>query len=176
MRSIYSVIFLILMVLPFVGAWIWLEGRMHAARYDARIAMSATDQEESLVLWKFTQQEVNTVLRWEHDREFEYDGEMYDVVRSEAHGDTTWYWCHHDRKETKVRKALASFVAAWMGAGPQQQQDQQRLFDFFKSLYSSNAPQVAHLLPDIGPIPAVPFTGQLLEIAASPDAPPPRSV
>lgn len=41
-----------------------------------------------------------------HDREFRYRGNMYDVVRQEQHGDTTWYYCLHDEKETELYAGL----------------------------------------------------------------------
>lgn len=140
-----GIFFILILVFPFLGSWLWLQTHQQAARYDARITLSNIEDDENLVLWKFTTHEAATQLFWEHTREFEYKGEMYDIVRFEKHGDTTWYWCHHDRKESRVKKAMNSLVSTWLGTNPQQHQDQQRILDFLKTLYTH---QTIHSTPE----------------------------
>ena len=64
-----------------------------------------------LVLFKFTRLEAQTKLRWEHSKEFEYRGQMYDVVSSETKGDSIFYRCWWDHKETQLNKKLNILVA-----------------------------------------------------------------
>jgi hypothetical protein len=94
----------------------------------------AIPQEEQL-LWKFSTEDARQKLDWEHSREFEYKGEMYDVIRSETKGDSIWYWCYWDRKETKLRKELNVLLVNLMGPGQQNKNEGRQLNDFFKSLF-----------------------------------------
>lgn len=132
-------------IVPFMGSWIWLQGRLQAAQFDARAHMAFPHQKKDLVLWKFTAEEAAAQLFWEHSREFEFRGEMYDVVRSETKGDTTWYWCYHDQKETRVKKSMASFLSRYLGSGPCQQRDQERLQYYFRTLFVSRLGEIESL-------------------------------
>mgnify|MGYP003402136436 FL=1 len=93
----------------------------------------AIPQDEQL-LWKFSTEDAKLKLDWEHSREFEYKGEMYDVLRSETKGDSIWYWCYWDRKETKLWKELNVLLVNLMGPGQQNKNEGRQLNDFFKSL------------------------------------------
>ena len=94
----------------------------------------AIPQDEQL-LWKFSTEDARLKLDWEHSHEFEYKGEMYDVIRYEVKGDSIWYWCYWDRKETKLRKELNVILVNLMGPGQQNKNEGRQLNDFFKSLY-----------------------------------------
>ena len=109
-------------MLPFLGNYAWLKGR---------ISIPQDDQ----LLWKFSAEDARLKLDWEHSREFEYKGEMYDVLRSETKGDSIWYWCYWDRKETKLRKELNVLLVNLMGPGQQNKNEGRQLNDFFKSLF-----------------------------------------
>lgn len=94
----------------------------------------AIPQEDQL-LWKFSANDAKTKLFWEHSREFEYKGEMYDVIRSETKGDSISYWCYWDRKETKLRKELNVLLVNLMGPCQQNKNEGRQLNEFFKSLF-----------------------------------------
>jgi hypothetical protein len=56
-------------------------------------------------------------------------------VKADKQGDTTWYWCWWDYKETKLNQHLEKLmVKAWAG-DPQQKKSKDRLLSFFKNLY-----------------------------------------
>jgi hypothetical protein len=101
-----------------------------------RKIISEVDKSE-LVLLKFTEEEKNSQLTWEHSKEFEYKGEMYDIIETYKVGDTAYYWCWWDHEETKLNKQLNHLVSLAMGSNPKNQDNQQRLMNFFKSLYFS---------------------------------------
>lgn len=44
----------------------------------------------------------HTLLKWFRENEFSYKGKMYDVVTRKQHGDTTWYYCIIDEKESSL--------------------------------------------------------------------------
>jgi hypothetical protein len=135
--------------------------------------ISGIDREE-LVLLKLTEKEKNALLIWKHAREFEYRGEMYDIVTSERLGDTTYYWLWWDHEETKLNKQLTGLVAKALGHHSDHQEKQQRLNDFFKSLYFNDILVVNKT--DFSPKKAANFAAKLFYISylIQPPAPPPK--
>ena len=68
--------------------------------------IAAGISKSDLVLLIFSTEETRTLLRWEHSREFEYKRQMYDIVETKSLGDTVYYWCRWDQKETKLNEQL----------------------------------------------------------------------
>lgn len=102
--------------------------------------MIAGMDKKQLVLLKFTKAEKETQLRWKHSKEFEFKGQMYDVVESEISGDTLSYRCWWDNEETGLNKKLTNLVSDILGNNQQNKENNKRLVQFFKSLYhTSNA-------------------------------------
>jgi len=99
-----------------------------------RFLVSKIDKNE-LVLLKFSIEETNTKLRWEHSKEFEYQGEMYDIVQKEIKSDSIYFWCWWDHEETKLNKQLESLVSQASGSHQQNRERSQRLNTFFNSLF-----------------------------------------
>lgn len=91
--------------------------------------------EERLIVLKFTQKEESVELHWEHAREFEYRGEMYDIISSEVKGDTTYYSVWWDREETALNRQLEAFSESFFGDGPLDDQIMKSIHSYFKSLY-----------------------------------------
>lgn len=58
--------------------------------------------------------QIHTMLTWEHEREFEFSGEMYDVISSQIMGDSITYQCLHDAKETSINKRIYSFIKSYL--------------------------------------------------------------
>lgn len=122
-------------MLPFLGNYAWLKGRISEAKDLAGYKIRKAIPQDEQLLWKFSMEDARLNLEWEHSREFEYKGEMYDVIRSETKGDTILYWCYWDRKETKLRKELNVLLVNLMGPGQHNKNEGRQLNDFFKSLF-----------------------------------------
>ena len=91
-------------------------------------------EENEMVRLSFDRAQIRSVLRWEHDGEFEYRGEMYDIVKTEFRGDSVFYWCIHDRSETLINRQLEALTARAAGSDPPTQEYLKKIFDFFKKL------------------------------------------
>lgn len=140
----YSAIFLfVCLVLPFLASYAWLEGRITAAKVSSTIKIKKAIPPEDQILWKFSLEDAKTKLFWEHSKEFEYKGEMYDIIRSQQHGDTIWYWCYWDRKETKLKRELNILIVNRMGPGPQKRNEGRQVLEFFRALYFQVEPSTS---------------------------------
>lgn len=86
-----------------------------------------------LVELTFTLEE-SAGLKWEHDREFEYKGQSYDVVEKEVHEDSVTYYVWWDKIETRIKSQLADLVAKALNQDEDQQQNQDELSQLLKNL------------------------------------------
>lgn len=118
-----------------VGGWLRLE--RYGLRREVRERLLAGVEPGELVLLTFTQEEALQVLRWERDDEFEYRGQMYDVVRTEKEGDSIRFWCWPDGPETRLNQELEALTARLFHDAPEPGQQTGRLVYFFKSLFFS---------------------------------------
>lgn len=104
-------------------------------RREVKHQLIAGVDKSELELLQFTTSEADTVLRWKHSKEFEYNGSMYDIVEFQKEGDTLKYWCWWDYEETVLNKQLSGLLAKAFGKDPQRKERQNTLDQFFKSLY-----------------------------------------
>lgn len=126
-----------LLIAPVTVSFVLLKYQKKQVKREIKWKMIAGLDKKELVLLKFTEEEKNAQLRWEHSREFEYKGEMYDIVEATVIGDTTYYRCWRDHEETKLNKQLNQLVAFAWGNNPKNHEKHNRLLKFFKLFYFS---------------------------------------
>ncbi len=126
------------LVAPNVATFTFLQYQKRQVKREVKWKMIAGIDKNELVLFKFTDTEAQTELNWEHSKEFEYKGQMYDVVEKLVQGDTIYYWCWWDHEETKLNKQLNGLLAKVLGNNPQRQEKKRQLADFFKKLFHEN--------------------------------------
>lgn len=129
--------------LPATITYLGLTYQKKQIKREVKHKIIAQIDKTELTLLKFTEQQKQTDLRWEHSKEFEYQGEMYDIVTTEYHQDTTYYWCWPDHEETKLNKQLAQLTALALAHNTRHQESQAQFFKFFKSLFCSESTHIA---------------------------------
>lgn len=80
---------------------------------------------EKLIQFSFTKLEVQQ-LNWKKVHEFEFEGEMYDIVASNIVNDIIQYTCFHDTKETKLKRRLYKFLSQFIDSDHHNDSDNQR--------------------------------------------------
>jgi len=112
--------------------------QIRAARHEIKQRIKAGVPEEDQVLLKIPmalEQTPNSTFVRIHSREFRYKGEMYDILKKEIRGDTTWYTCIHDVKESGIFKDLDKRVTNFLANNPGQKHQSQFAFSFFHQQY-----------------------------------------
>jgi len=104
---------------PIAGVSAWLQVEKAMVKKEVRRHIISGIDKDGLVLLEFSRTETEPLLRWEHSREFEYDGQMYDIVDSWVVGDTVYYRCFWDRAETRLNEQLRKLAVRSHGAAPQ---------------------------------------------------------
>lgn len=134
-RKVTGILLIFCLVAPIVATFTFLHYQKRQVKREVKWKMIAGIDKNELVLLKFTDEETQTELRWEHSKEFEYKGQMYDIVEKSIQGDTIYYWCWWDHEETKLNKQLDGLLAKVLGNNPQRQEKKSQLADFFKKLF-----------------------------------------
>ena len=150
-RDILSIFLLFSLVAPLTITFFWLKHQKSTVRREVKQNMIAGLDKNELVLLKFTAQESQTKLHWEHSEEFEYNDQMYDIVETQIKGDTTYYWCWWDNEETKLNKQLDELLAYALGNNPQNKDSQKQLSDIFESFYHFEPGENAHAFSQFSP-------------------------
>ena len=92
-----------LLLIQMQGTWLVFKVQQTAIRFEVKQQMKAGVPESDLVVLciaKVWEETFNDRFEREHNKEFRFDGEMYDIIRSLDEGDTTVYICIHDVKES----------------------------------------------------------------------------
>jgi hypothetical protein len=131
--SIISLI--ICLVAPLLATYIYLQFEKVAIRREIKHQIIAGIDKNELVQLKFSLEESANQLEWEHSKEFEYRGQMYDVVESIIHSDSIYYWCWMDNKETALHKKLDQLLGIALGNSPSKKDKEDKLLEFYKNLY-----------------------------------------
>lgn len=130
-----GILFLFCLVAPIAASFIFLHYQKKQIREEVKSRIVAGIDEKELVLLKITQEESHTDLRWEHSAEFEYNGQMYDVVEEEIRGDTIYYLCWWDHKETELNKHLDNLLSYALGNNKHRSESKKRVKEFYQSLF-----------------------------------------
>ena len=132
-----AIALLFLMLLQAAGYIVVFEIQKHGIRREIKQQIKAGVPEAELVLLKFCEGKSEPAFQRVDEHEFRYGGKMYDIVRQENHGDTTWYYCLADEKETQLFAHLEELVKRGMRQNPEQQQRLERLLSIFGLLFFS---------------------------------------
>lgn len=124
----------------------WFASERSVIRREVRSQLMHGIKDADLVVLTFSKSEVQRLLHWERDDEFEYRGKMYDVVKVKAHGDRISYLCWPDEPESELNQKLRLITAQLFNHAPQPKEQGVKLVLFFKSLFF-NANFKIHLYP-----------------------------
>lgn len=163
--------------MPFWFTYSILHYQKYVIKTNVKKKISKNISKNELVLLKFSQKDTQTQLHWEHNKEFEYEGEMYDVVKSQTKGDSIWYWCWWDKAETQVKWQLNQLIAQNCHQNPQYQKNQFLLIHFVNGLFPlifQNWQVV--LFTSVHKILYMPYQQSIKMITSQPSVPPPQII
>lgn len=106
---------------------------------EVKNAILAGMPEEVLVRLAFDLKDAYRNLKWKDDHEFEYRGEMYDVVDKISAGDSVIFYCYQDHRETTLNKLIASFLSKAFTSDVPVKNHLNRLIQFFQSFVDGPA-------------------------------------
>ena len=121
--------------MPAVATYTWLQHHKRAVKKEVKWKMIAGIDKKELVYFEFSTQEINTKLRWEHSKEFEYNNQMYDVVEKKIINGKTQLWCWLDSEETILNQKLQKLLTSVFSHDVKSKDKESKVFSFYKTLY-----------------------------------------
>ena len=161
---------------PAAVTYIWLQHRKAVVRKEVKWKMIAGIDKSELVYFQFSQKESKKKLKWKHSKEFEFNGEMYDVVKKITSSDTIQYWCWWDHEETKLSKQLSKLVVGAFQSDVPSKDKKQEIVTFYKSLFCTEVFSWNPIFNSVSNSINVCFIDNYKFIDTSINAPPPKLV
>ena len=137
MKKLLSISLLIIIAIATLFPFAYLKMERKAIKKAIKHKIIAGIDKEELVLLVFDKDEVDQQVKWKHSKEFQYKGEMYDIVEKEIKEDKIHYWVWWDKEETALNQKLANLVQQNFAQNPFQNNKNQVIIHFFKTLYFS---------------------------------------
>lgn len=138
MKKVISIFLLLCLIVPFAGTVSWFHYQKKSIKKQIKHQIIAGIDKDELVLFTFTIEETKTILDWEHSKEFEYNNNMYDIVKADTIGNRVNYWCWWDHKETKLNKHLTKLLTDFLGEDNENKETKVRFANFYLSLFHTN--------------------------------------
>lgn len=115
MKKLAPILLVFTFVLPPLVSFFWLKMELFQLKKEVKHELKMQTSKSDLVHFVWTKYQVEHELEWEDEKEFKYQGQMYDVVFKEKHSDNIEMWCWLDTKETelsqKLEQTLSDFLA-----------------------------------------------------------------
>lgn len=174
MKKIVPFFFMVLFIVPFYGTYLYLSLQQKVIQEDVQRKLEEGIPVNELVKLTFSKKEIHGLLKWEHEKEFEFKGQMYDVVEVIDVGDSLQYFCWWDKAETATKKNKQKLLHAGINRSDPRNHFPSTFSDYYKSIYCIINPFDGGEPPENGynkPITNSTFTALLLVQSLSP---PPR--
>jgi hypothetical protein len=174
LKTVIAILLLCTFLLPFVGRYASIEYQARVVKKQVKRKMIAGINCTELVPLTISKHDAANKLNWHHHKEFEYQGQMYDIVYADSIGnDTIQYWLYWDNDETKLNRQLASLVANVLGTDPIQQERNAQFNNFTKDIFCIEIVTLQMPLPSSSVL-RYSLAGASLNQPAVPVAPPPE--
>ena len=125
------------LLVPVVSTFSYLHYHKKQVRRQIKHEMMDNLDKESFVHLKFSKKDAEDLLKWKHSKEFEYDGEMYDVVQVIESEDSLQYYCWWDHKETALNRTLNKTLYATMNKDNENKKHQNNWISWLKNIVPS---------------------------------------
>ena len=114
----------LIFILPVWGSFYYLQFQKKAVQKKVKRNIMHNCNDDELVFLAFTKEEIKTKLNWKHSKEFEYKGEMYDIVDFKETEDSVYYKLWWDKEETAINQRVKKLAAAVFSNSPDEQNNQ----------------------------------------------------
>lgn len=136
MKKKSSAIFLFLILtISYTGSYSWFFLQKQFLKREAKRIIERTIGEDQFIKLSFTKKKIRNMLTWENEHEFEFQGNMYDVVKTNTYADSVVYICWLDKKETKLNSKLVYLLNSKLISNSTSTKNQIQVFSIFKILY-----------------------------------------
>lgn len=135
-RHILTIAFLIaVLTAPYICVELWYFAQQRKIHSEVSHIIEDGLNKNQLTLLTFSLNEEKKLVHWKKNDEFEYNGAMYDVVKSQTDGYKTKYTCWKDEKELHLKKQWKKLMRFATQSKQENKDEQKKLVDHFKTLF-----------------------------------------
>lgn len=135
MKKIFPFLFLVTFVAPFWGTYFYLTIQQKYIKEGVQNKIEEGIPINEMVKLTFSKSEIDKVLRWEHDKEFQYNGQMYDIIEVLNQGDSIQYICWWDKAETATKENMQKLISEEINKSKPSKHKPFNFSDYYKFLY-----------------------------------------
>jgi len=144
MKKVIAFLFLTLLSLPiFELLGIRIEIRKLKKQVKKEILAKLSKNETTTIKLSTIDLAKNSkIILHPNDNEIEVNGEMYDIISENKQEDSIEFVCHHDHKETSLKRRLYGQLANLIAQQPIRSEQTTLLFNFLKNLFFEDSYQL----------------------------------
>ena len=131
-----SNILILTLCLPMLVIWSYFMVKQQMVKNEVEEKRNEGFNKDVVKILTFAKKDIKNIVRWEYDREFEFLGEMYDVISSKESKDSVSYTCYWDIEETKIKKQIAKLFFSDNEKLPFQHEKEAKMIEYFKQFYT----------------------------------------
>lgn len=113
-RQKYRVVFasiIIGIITLMSGIYLGFQLERAEIRHKVRNNIKSTVKKSDLELITIHKDDIRKELQWKHAEEFEWNGEMYDIIYEDEKDDSLLYWCWADKEESALNRQMESWIS-----------------------------------------------------------------
>ncbi len=126
MRKILAFILFTILICPYLFTELLYDFQIYKTRKQVKREIISCLNENDLVIIKLHRTQIHE-LRWEHSKEFEYKGHMYDVVYKKIIQDSIYYFTWWDQKESELNNLLDKKLLSMLSGDTNTNKDKQSI-------------------------------------------------
>lgn len=122
MKSFFAYAFTLLLFLQMFGPAMVYRIQRSVIRESVKQQVVAGIDSSDLVEITIPNHRLELDLQWEHEREFKYKGQWYDLVSSKQKENSTVFLCYSDKKETQLEEKFEEITSVEIDSTDRQSQ------------------------------------------------------
>ncbi len=162
-------------MVPFWGTMGYLQFQRKLHRKEIKRQLQAGIPRENLVELRFSREDSARLIKWKHEREFEYLGRMYDIVEKDSRADSLIYHCIPDHRESWLNHEADRILARSSGSDPVKRSSSEKLHHFLKTLMTPERGISLFCPMDFSAMPGPFYSEHYSSLSAPPPGPPPKT-
>jgi len=130
--------------MPFALTKLVLYWQKKEVRKEVKKRINDGLKDDQLVKLTFFKPDINKLLKWTKKDEFDFNGQMYDIVRSWESNDSVTYMCWKDDDESIIKQRLNQLSELEWNKNTTNKRQSERKTDFYKTLICPKPDSTLH--------------------------------
>lgn len=174
MKAFVAHILLLTLIIPLGITVGFLKWQQKQIRREVKREIINQISLNQLTRLRFSKYESEKRLDWIHSHEFSYQGNLYDVVKTETHDSFVVFWCWPDKKETALNHRLHTILIQQLEQNNQRNTQKSEVVALYLKLFYESLQTYIPPIPNTLPHLYFPYELHIPEVLDIPNVPPPR--